>query len=90
MALGFRLMPVQRVAGEKDWVYGILCRGRRISNGDRIPIDHPLTLMVGSGTIDESDDVDYVSPDYSLDLIEGGTVDDFDEVTEPPVSEKTE
>ena len=86
-AMGFRLSPAQRVTGEKDWVYGILCRGRRISNGDRVPIDYPLTLMVGSGAYDESDSVDYVSSDYAIDVTDEGDVDEFEEVTEPPVAE---
>ena len=30
-AMGFRLLPAQQVEGEKDWVYGIICRGRRVS-----------------------------------------------------------
>ena len=78
MALGFRLMPVQRVAGEKDWVYGILCRGRRIANGDRIAIDEPLTLMVGRGTLDDTDSLEYVG--------QPGETDEFEEVKEPPVN----
>ena len=89
-AMGFRLAPTQRVTGEKDWVYGILCRGRRVSNGDRVPIDYPLTLMVGSGTYDDSSDVDYVDSNYANDAMDDGDVDDFEEVTEPPVAEKGE
>ena len=89
-AMGFRLSPTQYVTGEKDWVYGILCRGRRVSNGDRVPIDYPLTLMVGSGTYDDSSDVDYVDSNYSNDVMGDGDVDDFEEVTEPPVAEKGE
>ena len=80
MAMGFRLTPAQMVEGEKDWVYGILCRGRRVSNGDRIPIDHPLTLMVGKGTYEETEDVDY--DDSSSE--DAGETDDFVEVTTPP------
>lgn len=91
MAMGFRLSPTQYVTGEKDWVYGILCRGRRVSNGDRVPIDHPLTLMVGSGMYDESDDVSYVDGDnQSYDMTGESEVDEFEEVTEPPVTEKME
>ena len=86
-AMGFRLAPTQRVTGEKDWVYGILCRGRRVSNGDRVPIDYPLTLMVGSGTYDESADVDYVDSGSSLDMSDEDDVDEFEEVTEAPVGE---
>ena len=86
-AMGFRLMPTQRVTGERDWVYGILCRGRRVSNGDRVPIDYPLTLMVGSGTYDESADVDYVDSGSSPDMSNEDEVDEFVEVSEPPAAE---
>lgn len=83
MAMGFRLTAPQRVDGEKDWVYGILCRGRRVSNGDRIPIDYPLTLMVGKGTVDDTDDIEYIDPAYTP---ENGDMDDFEEVKEPPTA----
>ena len=86
-AMGFRLMPTQRVTGERDWVYGILCRGRRVCNGDRVPIDYPLTLMVGSGTYDESADVDYVDSGSSPDMSNEDEVDEFVEVSEPPAAE---
>ena len=81
MAMGFRLMPPQRVHGEKDWVYGIVCRGRRVSNGDRIPIEYPLTLLVGSGSVSDMDDYEYVES-TNTDMGEDA-VDDFEEVTEP-------
>lgn len=84
-AMGFRLDPHQYVAGEKDWVYGIVCRGRRVSNGDRIPIDYPLTLMVGKGMIDDTEDIDYVDNDYSAG--ENEEIDEFTEVTEQPAGE---
>ncbi len=84
LAMGFRLLPAQTVTGEKDWVYGIVCRGRRVSNGDRIPIDHPLTLLVGNGSIGEMDEVEYVEPVYGP---PSEDVDEFVEVTEPPVDE---
>ena len=90
MAMGFQLTEPQKVVGEKDWVYGIICRGRRVSNGDRIPIDYPLTLMIGTGMYDE-DDVeldDYVNPTYDANPTDGmddvsGGVDDYEEVTAP-------
>ena len=81
MAMGFQLTESQMVDGERDWVYGIICRGRRVSNGDRLSTDYPLTLMVGKGTFDDTEDVDYVNPIYEP--AEGET-DDFEEVTEPP------
>ena len=84
MAMGFRLLPAQKVTGEKDWVYGIVCRGRRVSNGDRIPIDYPLTLLVGNGSIGELEDIEYVESSYSPALED---IDDFEEVAEPPIGE---
>ena len=80
MAMGFRLTAPQLIDGEKDWVYGILCQGRRISNGDRIPIDYPLTLMVGKGTFDDADSILYVEP------VGESEVDEFEEVKEPGVN----
>lgn len=73
MAMGFRLTEPQKVVGEKDWVYGIICRGRRVSNGDRVPIDYPLTLMIGTGTYDEEDAAldEFVEPTYEADPTEG-------------------
>ena len=79
-AMGFRLDPPKMVDGEKDWVYGILCRGHRVSNGDRVSIDHPLTLMVGKGTIEDLDDIDMVGAE---EVEESGDADDFEEVKEP-------
>jgi beta-lactam-binding protein with PASTA domain len=80
MALGFKLLPPKLVEGEKDWVYGILCRGRRVSTGDHVSIESPLTLMIGSGTYDSDEEIDYIEPEYQLML--NGDVDDFEEVTE--------
>lgn len=80
-AMGFQLDAPKMVDGEKDWVYGILCKGRHVSNGERISIDNPLTLIVGKGTIEDLDDIDMVGADD----VEGGAgdVDDFEEVKEP-------
>ncbi len=93
MAMGFRLTAPQKVVGEKDWVYGILCRGRRVSNGDRVPIDYPLTLMIGTGNYDEEDVAldEFVDPTYEanptdeMNTTETGQpeVDEFVEVKAP-------
>ena len=85
MAMGFRLLPAQTVPGERDWVYGIVCRGRRVSNGDRIPIDYPLTLLVGGGTISDSEDFEYVDQSYAEP--QENLTDDFQEITEPVTGE---
>lgn len=80
MAMGFRLTAPKLINGEKDWVYGILCGDRRISNGDRIPIDYPLTLMVGKGTFDDADSILFIEPAGESE------VDEFEEVKEPSVN----
>jgi hypothetical protein len=85
-AIGFRLLPAQEVAGEKDWVYGIMCRGRRISNGDRISIDYPLQLMVGKGSYDDTEDLEYIGENDEDTALEGD-IDDFVEIKEPSASQ---
>ena len=80
MAIGFKLQPPQYVSGEKDWVYGILCKGRRVSTGDHVSIDTPLTLMVGSGVYDAGDEIDYIEPEYRM--MQSGDVDEFEEIIE--------
>ncbi len=80
-AIGFQLTEPQYVDGEKDWVYGIVCRGHRVSNGDRISIDHPLTLMVGKGTLDDMDEMGFAD-EYTT--TQEGEIDEFEEVKEPP------
>ena len=81
-ALGFRLLEPQIVVGEKDWVYGVVSRGRRLNAGDKVSIELPLTLMIGSG--------EYERPDIDLEISEPEDIhyetveaDDFEEVTMP-------
>ena len=87
-AMGFKLLPPKKVPGEKDWVYGIVSRGRRISTGDMINIDSPLTLLIGSGYFNEDEeDLDYVEraePVYhQTEEYTQSEEDDFEEVKEP-------
>ena len=79
MAMGFKLLPPKRIVG------GIICRGRRVSNGERVPIDYPLTLMVGNGSIGEMEDFEYVDPSYAAP--DNDDIDEFVEITEPPLGE---
>ena len=78
-AIGFKLEPPQQVEGEKDWVYGILCRGRRVSMGDRISIDSPLTLLIGNGHYSSEEEIDYIESEYRTPQ---GDIDEFEEVVE--------
>lgn len=81
-ALGFKLLEPKVVTGEKDWVYGILCRGRRLSTGDRISIELPLTLMIGNGGYEDiGPDIQYYGSDEPEP--DQNAVDDFKEVTLP-------
>lgn len=66
-ALGFKLGPNEYTEGDKDWVLGVKCRGRSVAAGERIPIDVPVTLVVGNsepdggldeGSFDEWDSID--------------------------------
>ncbi|MGN0281130.1 MAG: PASTA domain-containing protein [Prevotella sp.] len=83
-AMGFKLLNPKYVDGEKDWVYGVICRGRRLTAGDRVPIEHPLTLIIGDGKYtDGFADFDNQGEEF----VEDGyadNVDEFEEVTAPP------
>ena len=81
-ALGFKLLEPQIVIGERGWVYGIVSRGRRLNAGDRISIEQPLTLLIGSGEYDGvGSDIEITEPeDVHFDTPE---TDDFEEVTMP-------
>ena len=78
-ALGFKLLPPKRIVGERDWVYGILCHGREVSAGDQVPIETPLTLLVGSGMSGEDEDVDFEDSDEGYPEDKFGA---FEETTE--------
>lgn len=80
VAIGFKLDPPQQVEGEKDWVYGILCRGRRVSTGDRISIDSPLTLLIGNGHYSSDEEIDYIEPEPQD--VQGDETDEFQEIVE--------
>ena len=86
-AMGFKLGPPQFIAGEKDWVYGILVNGKHVVYGDRIPVDAKLIIQVGNGMRDASDSVDYVDPYTPDEEDDGGDIDEFEEVTTPPAEE---
>lgn len=85
-AIGFKLGMPQYIAGEKDWVYGILVKGRHVVAGDRISVEETLIIQVGNGLRDGEDSVDYIDPvssDYGDDE---GDIDDFEEVPEAETS----
>lgn len=87
-AMGFKLTQPQFVDGEKDWVYGIMVKGRHVVAGDKVPVDDYLTIQVGNGQRDSTEEIDYIDapePVHEDDGFEdeGGDVDEFHEVHGP-------
>lgn len=65
VAMGFKVGPPQYVAGERDWVYGVTCRGRNLHNGEKVSVDEMLTIQVGDGGMGLDEDIVYTDPEYS-------------------------
>ena len=63
-AMGFKLGPPQYIPGEKDWVYGIICKGKQLSTGARVSIEDVLTIQVGDGRLNENDSINYTEPEF--------------------------
>ena len=65
LAAGFILDQSEIVPGEKDWVYGVKCRGVQVFKGDKINADDPIVLQVGSGSgiIGEGGEMDMTESD---------------------------
>ena len=49
LASGFKLDSIKRIAGEKDWVYGVIYDGRQLELGEKIPMGATVILDVGDG-----------------------------------------
>lgn len=82
-AMGFKLLEPEKIPGEKDWVYGIKCRGRKLATGDRISVDMALILQIGDGRYDDDDNI-IESDDQREVLYFGDEEDDFDDFEEVP------
>lgn len=65
LVMGFKVGVEEYTDGEKDWLYGIKARGRSLHAGERIPLESTLTLVIGSGTLDDGDNIieEEVEPD---------------------------
>lgn len=92
-AMGFKLGSPEYIAGEEDWVYGILVKGRHVVAGDKVSIDAVLVIQVGNGQRDAGDSVNFIDPIRQHDELEeekesGGSTDDGFEVV--PGTEATE
>lgn len=80
-AMGFKLGPVEYVAGDKDWVYGVKSRGRRVYTGERVPVDVPLVLQVGNTSYEEIEDDLYEELEDNDLGLSGGDDDGIDIIT---------
>ncbi len=81
-AMGFKVGIPEFVPGEKDWVYGVLVKGKNVQAGDRISIDDMVVIQAGSGMLDAEDTVQFVDPVYD-ESMESDEFDSFEEVTGP-------
>ncbi|MCI6160570.1 MAG: PASTA domain-containing protein [Prevotellaceae bacterium] len=70
VAMGLKVGEPEYVSGERDWVYGVKCKGRMVSNGQKVPVDALLIIQVGDGMRSLNDSVAYMDKGY----------DEFDEV----------
>ena len=63
-ATGFIIERIDTIAGEKDWVYHVLCEGDTLSNNDVIPVGSRITVVVGDGMgcVEEEE------PEFLLDI----------------------
>ncbi|HEY9543977.1 PASTA domain-containing protein [Prevotella sp.] len=92
-AMGFKLGNPEFVTGEKDWVYGVLVKGKHVVVGERISIEDSLVIQVGNGMRSAEDDINYIDPVEQPFETEESDVDEFDVVTSPeptPTDPKSE
>lgn len=81
--LGFKVGPTQYVPGEKGWVYGVVCRGRNLSNGDKVPVDAMVILQVGNGGLGANDSLEVTDAIYADPVEEAESEEDpFEEIVE--------
>ena len=50
-ALGFKLTAPEIISGEKDWVYAVKYMEKELTNGEKIPRESVLTLIIGNDEI---------------------------------------
>lgn len=64
--LGFKIGETQYIPGEKGWVYGVMCRGSRLSVGSQVPIDAMINLQVGNGTLGEVESLEVTDAEHLI------------------------
>ena len=84
-SLGFKLGDPEYVPGERDWVYGLKCRGRSLFEGDMVSTEDLLTIQVGDGRRNLSEEVTFTQP-----TLDDTGVDDDEPRRPRPRPKKTE
>ncbi|RRD00815.1 PASTA domain-containing protein [Prevotella sp. OH937_COT-195] len=57
ISMGFKVGDPMFVHGERDWVYGVKCKGKNLTNGQKVSVDDILIIQVGDGMRGDSDDI---------------------------------
>lgn len=55
-SLGFKIGPMEFVAGDPDWVVALKVNGREVYTGERVPVDAPVVLVIGNSNISKDED----------------------------------
>lgn len=83
-SMGFVLTKHEFIEGDAEWVYALKARGKELNVGDRLPIDVPITLVVGGGEdlyADTYDDISFVQePSTEADSETSKEDDDFEQL----------
>ena len=89
LSMGFKVGEPEYIPGEKDWIYGILVKGKHVQAGDRVPSDAVIVLQVGDGTRQISDTSGLKEPEYEeVEVVEKvPKYDEVEEYVEVPVDE---
>ena len=51
---GFLIKSIEKIDGERDWVYAVKHDGKKLTNGTSVPKGASLVIVVGAGENDES------------------------------------
>lgn len=81
--LGIKTGEPKYVPGEKDWVVGAECRGKSISVGYKVPIDAIVTLVVGSGALNGTEQFEVTDAQYRYETVEDNSVPEPAPVAQP-------
>jgi hypothetical protein len=63
-AAGFNIVRVDTITGERDWVYDVLCEGRKLQNGEAVPEGSDVIMVVGNGKDNSSSGEPIVDNEY--------------------------